>query len=120
MKEEEYNVHLQGGWANPCHICGLICVEGYCALYLHVYWVTMLALICNHISQVHPELEEKSQRQFQMYIATMYRTQLVAGTNFFIKVCTYVTIIVTCSMDHESIQDSDFYSTVTICMQGEH
>lgn len=80
---------------------------------------------CNHnayISQVRPELEEKSERQFEMYIATLYRSQLVAGTNFFIKVRTFIHkycihnswqlhVHAACTMKVAGI------STVTICMQ---
>ena len=39
--------------------------------------------------QVRPHLEEKAGKKFDEYKATHYKSQVVAGTNYFIKVSLY-------------------------------
>ncbi|XP_005292801.2 cystatin-A-like [Chrysemys picta bellii] len=47
-------------------------------------------LPCLHIQEiankVKPQLEEKDKKPYPVFVAIQYRTQLVAGTNYLIKV----------------------------------
>lgn len=38
--------------------------------------------------QVKPQLESRENETYNIFTAIIYRTQVVAGINYFIKVCT--------------------------------
>ena len=42
--------------------------------------------ICNFFAKVRPDLESQSQQKFSSFQAVKFKSQVVAGTNFFIKV----------------------------------
>uniref|UniRef100_A0A8C3F0C3 Cystatin domain-containing protein n=1 Tax=Chrysemys picta bellii TaxID=8478 RepID=A0A8C3F0C3_CHRPI len=39
--------------------------------------------------RVKPQLEEKDKKTYPVFVAIKYKTQVVAGTNYFIKVSTH-------------------------------
>uniref|UniRef100_A0A8C8AG06 Cystatin domain-containing protein n=1 Tax=Otus sunia TaxID=257818 RepID=A0A8C8AG06_9STRI len=41
------------------------------------------------VTNVKPQFESRVNRTYGIFQAIVYRTQVVAGTNYFIKVCMY-------------------------------
>ncbi|XP_015333844.2 cystatin-B, partial [Marmota marmota marmota] len=76
-------VELSRSWFLHCHwedSCGVwvvrhSCAGGWC-------WSPSVLSPC----QVKSQLEEKENQKFPVFKAVSYRSQVVAGTNFFIKV----------------------------------
>ncbi|KAJ8266965.1 hypothetical protein GJAV_G00136690 [Gymnothorax javanicus] len=60
--------------------------------------------------QLKPEAEEKAEKKFNLFTAVSYKTQVVAGTNYFIKVlvgeneCLHIRVF--CPLPHANAPPS--------------